>query len=229
MLSKKKKIEPELKTTPWGEKATSYLTKLLEQPYQPYQPTVQSPEARGYTPYVATPYPTGEVDVKRIIESPYYQGLKTQALTEEQEALNRLRRGSQLGGMLYSTPRLGAEAQLIGQTTSKLQTLLGQMAEQERQQNIARAYNEYVRTGNIAYNEHVRREAERLGMSDREYMEYLRQNPSALEKAGIATGLQAYAPWQYPMYVEEPTTFGQIMGMASPLISALLSNPQLFG
>lgn len=223
MQSKKKKIEPELLETPWQKEATSKLTDIMNQPYQPYQPTVQAPEAQGYTPYTYTPYPTGEVDVKRIMESPYYQGLKTQALTEETEAINRLRRGSQLGGMLYSTPRLGAEAEMIGQTTSKLQTLLGGMAEQERTANIQRAYNEYVRTGTIAYNEHVRREAERLKMTDQQYMEYLRQNPSVLEKAGVAQGLQQYAPWMYPAYEETPSPFSQIMGVLSKLAPLILT------
>ena len=223
MQSKKKKIEPELLETPWQEEARSRLTDIMGQPYQPYQPTPQFPEAQGYTPYTYTPYPKGEVDVRRIMESPYYQSLKTQALTTEKEAINRLRRGSQLGGMLYSTPRLGAEAQLIGQTTSKLQQILGGMAEQERTANIKRAYDEYVRTGMIAYNEHVRYEAERLGMSDREYMEYLRQNPSVLEKAGIAQTLLGYAPWQYPVYEETPSALSQILSTAGTLAPYILA------
>lgn len=227
MVSKKKKIEPELLQTPWQEEATTTLTDIMKQPYQPYQPTAQVPEAQGYTPYTYTPYPTGEVDVSRIMESPYYQAVKKGALTEEQEAVSRLRRGSQLGGMLYSTPRLGAEARLRGETTTKLQQVLGGMAETERQQNIQREYEQYNKAQDIAYSEHGRREAERLGMNQRDYAEYLRQNPSALEKASIASGLLGYAPWQYPLYEETPSLLSQILGFIQPMASAYLGAPRI--
>jgi len=173
MLSKKKKIEPELLTTPWSGQAVSTITRAMQTPYEPY--------------------PAGEVDVGRIMESPYYQSIKKGALTEEQEALNRLRRGASLGGMLYSSPRLGAEAELIGQTTTKLGQILGGLAEQERQQNIARSYQEWLRKA---------------------------QYP--VQQSQLAQLLLGYQPWYYPMYTEQPTGFGQFMDFASPLLSALI-------
>ena len=165
MQSKKRKIEPELLETPWQKETTTWLGEALKQPYEAY--------------------PAGEVDVARIMESPYYQAVKKGALTEEREALGRLRRGAQLGGMLYSTPRLGAEAKLGAVTTTKLQQILGGIAESERQANIAR-----------------------------EYAEHLRKQKYPLEMSQLAQMLLGYAPWQYPVYEERPSTLAQILGIA---------------
>lgn len=185
MQSKKKKIEPELLETPWQKRTTAKMEEWLGQPYEAY--------------------PAGEMDVGRILESPYYQALKTGALREETAGIGRLRRGAQLGGMLYSTPRLGAEAELIGGTTTRLQQILGGMGE-----------------------------AERVRGQEREYAEHLRKQKYPLEMSQLAQILLGYSPWYQPMYEEQRGGWGGALGGIlgalatgatgglSPLLGALL-------
>lgn len=64
--------------------------------------------------------------------SDFYQGMRTQALENLQNALTGTRQAAAAGGMLASTPRIGQEAQLQRQTANDLNTLLGGMYERER-------------------------------------------------------------------------------------------------
>ena len=221
MLSKKEKIEPELRQTPWQEKAVASVSKGMQQPFQAFQPA-----GKGFTPYTYSPYPAQETKVGRILESPYYQSLKTGALTEETEGIGRLRRGAQLGGMLYSTPRLGAEAKMIGGTTTKLQQILGGMAEAERTTEKERTYREFEKGGQVEYGEHLRGEGERLGITEREYAEHKREQNYPQEIAKLAQILLGYAPWEYPMYEETKTGFGDLLstlGKLAPMIIKALT------
>lgn len=193
----------------------------MQQPFQAYQPS-----GPGFTPYTYSPYPVQETKVGRIIESPYYQSLKTGALTEEAAGVGRLRRGAQLGGMLYSTPRLGEEAKMIGGTTTKLQQILGGMAEAERTTERERAYREFEKGGQVGYGEHLRGEAERLGITEREYAEHKREQDYPQEIAKLAQILLGHAPWEYPMYEETASPFIQIistLGKLAPMIIKALT------
>jgi len=224
MQSKKKKIEPELLQTPWQEQAITKIGEGLKQPFEPFRPEV------GHEPYAYKPYPVGETRVGRILESPFYKGVKAEALREEEAGVGRLRRGAQIGGMLYSTPRLGAEAELIGGTTSRLQQLLGGMAETERRTEKEREYREFEKGGEIAYREHLRAEAERLGMTELEYEEHLRKQKYPVQQSQLAQILLNYTPWAYPMYQEDPSAFSQIvetLGKLAPMIlTAIAGTPE---
>jgi len=180
MISKKKKIEPELLETPWQKRTTAKMEEWLGQPYEAY--------------------PVGETKVGRILESPYYQALKTGALREETAGIGRLRRGAQLGGMLYSTPRLGAEAKLIGGTTTRLQQILGGMAETERATE-----------------------------KERSYQEHLRKQKYPLEMSQLAQILLGYAPWMYPAYEETPSPFSQIIDVVGKLAPIILKAASVGG
>lgn len=207
MRSKKKKIEPELLQTPWQKPAVASILKGMQQPFKPFQPS-----GEGFTPYKYTPYPAQETKVGRILESPYYQALKKGALTEETAGIGRLRRGAQLGGMLYSTPRLGEEAKMIGGTTTKLQQILGGMAEAERTREKERAYREFEKGGQIGYGEHLRGEAERVGLGEREYQEHLRGQEYPQQTAKLAQILLGYSPWYQPTYEEKKSGLGGALG-----------------
>jgi hypothetical protein len=61
--------------------------------------------------------------------SPYYKGLKEEAARFEQKGVSDIRQRSQLGGMLYSEPAMGAEAEFRGITGTGLTKELGRLYE----------------------------------------------------------------------------------------------------
>ncbi|MBA7577583.1 hypothetical protein ES708_19436 [subsurface metagenome] len=61
--------------------------------------------------------------------SPYYKGLKEEAARFEQKGVSDIRQRSQLGGMLYSEPAMGAEAEFRGVTGTGLTKELGRLYE----------------------------------------------------------------------------------------------------
>jgi len=66
------------------------------------------------------------------MSSPYYQGIKEEAKTMTQDAIDLLRQGQQIRGVVASTPGMRAESNLrTGMNAKTLQTL-GQLYENER-------------------------------------------------------------------------------------------------
>jgi len=59
----------------------------------------------------------------------YYTGLKEEAETFKKEGISDIRQAGQLGGMLYSEPRIGEESRLIGQIGTGLTKELGRLYE----------------------------------------------------------------------------------------------------
>lgn len=153
-FTKKRKIKPEFLESPAQRRGREFLEGILGRPFEPYtgkrfaEYPYKEQLSRSLEQYISRQQPDiygiaqtqlektigGEIDP---FSSPYYGGIKSQLLREEQEGLNRLRRGAQLGGMLYSSPRQEAEAELIGQTTGKLMEVLGRLSEAERQRQLS--------------------------------------------------------------------------------------------
>jgi len=63
------------------------------------------------------------------LTSPYYKGLKEEAARFEQKGVSDIRQRSQLGGMLYSEPAMGVEAEFRGITGTGLTKELGRLYE----------------------------------------------------------------------------------------------------
>jgi len=59
----------------------------------------------------------------------YYKGLKEEAETFKEEGISDIRQAGQLGGMLYSEPRIAEESKLIGQIATGLTKELGRLYE----------------------------------------------------------------------------------------------------
>ena len=63
------------------------------------------------------------------LTSPYYQGLKEEAARFERKGISDIRQRSQLGGMLYSEPAMGVEAEFRGILGTGLTKELGRLYE----------------------------------------------------------------------------------------------------
>ena len=63
------------------------------------------------------------------LTSPYYAGLKEEAARFEEKGISGIRQRSQLGGMLYSEPAMGAEAEFRGMVGTGLTKELGRLYE----------------------------------------------------------------------------------------------------
>jgi hypothetical protein len=63
------------------------------------------------------------------LTSPYYKGLKEEAARFEEKGVSDIRQRSQLGGMLYSEPAMGAEAEFKGILGTGLTKELGSLYE----------------------------------------------------------------------------------------------------
>jgi hypothetical protein len=66
------------------------------------------------------------------LTSPYYRGLREEAEREQRKGVTDIRQGAELGGMLKSTPRLGAEGTFLAASKSNLLKQLGLLYETER-------------------------------------------------------------------------------------------------
>ena len=65
------------------------------------------------------------------LTSPYYAGLKEEAARFEEKGISDIRQRSQLGGMLYSEPAMGAEAEFRGVLGTGLTKELGRLYESD--------------------------------------------------------------------------------------------------
>lgn len=65
------------------------------------------------------------------LTSPYYKGLKEEAARFEEKGISDIRQRSQLGGMLYSEPAMGAEAEFKGILGTGLTKELGSLYESD--------------------------------------------------------------------------------------------------
>lgn len=123
--------EPELLTTPEQEEAITDLEELAEAPL-PTLPTLdlESLEAYGI----------GMEEIKKVLgeaydpfKSPFYQGLREASLREEEAGVSKLRRRSQLGGMVKSDPSRRTETEYRGGMGTGRTMMLGEMYETERE------------------------------------------------------------------------------------------------
>jgi len=63
------------------------------------------------------------------LKSPYYEGMKQEAASLTEEGIGGIRQAGQLGGMLYSEPRISEENRLRGDIGTGLLQTLGQLYE----------------------------------------------------------------------------------------------------
>ena len=84
------------------------------------------------------PYEIGLEKIKSVLggeynplTSPYYKGLKEEAARTEEKGISDIRQRSQLGGMLYSEPAMGAEAEFKGILGTGLTKELGRLYESD--------------------------------------------------------------------------------------------------
>ncbi|MBA7534452.1 hypothetical protein ES705_26698 [subsurface metagenome] len=142
--------EPELLTTEYTEPAMTALQELATT--TPTLPTVSLPGISGTEQQLLTQgmsliqqLMTGEMPeafqigmekIKSILggeydplTSPYYKGLKEEAARFEEKGISDIRQRSQLGGMLYSEPAMGAEAEFRGVLGTGLTKELGRLYE----------------------------------------------------------------------------------------------------
>lgn len=141
---------PELLTTPYTEPAMNALQELAGT--TPTLPTVSLPGISGTEKQLLTQgmslikqltsgempeaYKLGMEKIKSVLggeynplTSPYYKGLKEEAARTEEKGISDIRQRSQLGGMLYSEPAMGAEAEFKGILGTGLTKELGRLYE----------------------------------------------------------------------------------------------------
>ena len=141
---------PELLTTEYTEPAMGALQELATT--EPTLPTVSLPGPTGAEQQLLTQgmgliqelisgempeaFKIGMDKIKNILggeynplTSPYYQGLKEEAARFEKKGISDIRQRSQLGGMLYSEPAMGVEAEFRGILGTGLTKELGRLYE----------------------------------------------------------------------------------------------------
>jgi len=142
--------EPELLTTEYTEPAMTALQDLATT--TPTLPSVSLPGISGTEQQLLNQgmsliqqlmsgempeaFALGMEKIKSILggeynplTSPYYQGLKEEAARFEEKGISDIRQRSQLGGMLYSEPAMGAEAEFRGILGTGLTKELGSLYE----------------------------------------------------------------------------------------------------
>ncbi|MEA2016479.1 MAG: hypothetical protein U9O59_07250 [Actinomycetota bacterium] len=143
--------EPELLTTEYTEPAMTALEDLAYGE-APTLPTVNLPGVTGEESKLLSQgmslikqlmsgempeaYKMGMEKIKSVLggeynplTSPYYKGLKEEAARTEEKGISDIRQRSQLGGMLYSEPAMGAEAEFKGILGTGLTKELGRLYE----------------------------------------------------------------------------------------------------
>lgn len=141
---------PELLTTPFTEPAMTALEGLATT--APDLPTVSLPGISGteqqlldqgmslikelMSGEMPEAFRIGMDKIKNILggeynplTSPYYKGLKEEAARFEKKGVSDIRQRSQLGGMLYSEPAMGVEAEFRGILGTGLTKELGRLYE----------------------------------------------------------------------------------------------------
>ena len=141
---------PELLTTPYTDPAMQALQDLATT--TPTLPTVSLPGVSPEEQQLLTQgmgliqelisgempeaFKIGMDKIKNILggeynplTSPYYQGLKEEAARFEKKGVSDIRQRSQLGGMLYSEPAMGIEAEFSGILGTGLTKELGRLYE----------------------------------------------------------------------------------------------------
>lgn len=141
---------PELLTTEYTEPAMTALQELATT--APTLPTVSLPGTTGeeqqllkqgmgliqqlISGEMPEAFKIGMDKIKNILggeynplTSPYYQGLKEEAARFEKKGVSDIRQRSQLGGMLYSEPAMGVEAEFRGILGTGLTKELGRLYE----------------------------------------------------------------------------------------------------
>lgn len=141
---------PELLTTEYTEPAMTRLEELATT--TPTLPTVSLPGISGTEQQLLTQgmsliqklmsgempeaFQIGMDKIKSILggeynplTSPYYKGLKEEAARFEEKGISDIRQRSQLGGMLYSEPAMGVEAEFSGILGTGLTKELGRLYE----------------------------------------------------------------------------------------------------
>lgn len=142
--------EPELLTTEYTDPAMAKLTELMGKDVT--LPTVDLPKLSDAEKKLVAfgssiiekmmgagtpePYEIGLEKIKSVLggeynplTSPYYKGLKEEAARFEEKGISDIRQRSQLGGMLYSEPAMGAEAEFKGILGTGLTKELGRLYE----------------------------------------------------------------------------------------------------
>jgi hypothetical protein len=136
--------------------------------------------------------------------SDYYKGMREQMLQEEQQGLSQLRRGANLGGMLYSEPRMRHEGDYLSGQAAQRQSLLGSMFENERSRqqqaaNQALQYAQYPDLRDVGKIQAAMTygEAPRSAEMDKLLFPYQYQVPLLQQ---IYDSYRYYMPQQYPTY-----------------------------
>lgn len=172
----------------------------------------------------------------------YYKSLRDEAMANNTDAVKQVRRGAQLGGMLYSQPRVQAEGDVASSTARGLNTTLAGLAENERARKLS-AVPTAMSVGQQIDNQPVLSMSaisqfspllQAIGQAplDFNYSEFLREQDYPFKKSQVANSLlqNGQASYYYP-----PTNYSQVASsQASPFIqggasifSSLLGN--LFG
>jgi hypothetical protein len=229
MKDKKKEIKPQMLETDWQKRARSRIEELSKQPYQrypteerfaefPYQQQLQG-TLGDYINRAPQPlHQEAESQLMGTLQgdydprtSPYYKSLREQALREEQEAVNRLKREGVATGMLQSSPYVRAEAELRGDTASKLSELLGGMYENERGRMIE-AVPQAMEVGQYQEGQPLQTAQAISAISP--ILKQLMEEPKAFDyqqfkeeqawpyavQVPLLQQLLGYAPWYMPQY-----------------------------
>jgi hypothetical protein len=235
---KYEQVNPTLQETEGQKKAREYLSNSLTTgatPYDtsnrvadlPYEQQIrgqlesyagrEAPALYGQAENVLSNTLTGGYDPNT---SQYYQGMRESAQLNNQDALNQYGRQQYLTGNLRSTPTDVGQARLIAEQNANMNTLLGQLANQERGYQV-QGINQAMQLGQLQ----DRMGADTLGayaqispllqqteqaQKDAEYQEFLRQQNYGIDISKFL--MQTPVKYTTPHYRQVDTN-GNIIGV----------------
>ncbi len=219
-------VKPELMYSPAQQQARDYLSESLSRGPQAVQAeTAANPfadqlqqQAQAYGQRDINPlYGQAQDVVSQTLtggfdptSSQYYQGFREQQDLNLADALNRYGREQFLGGGLRSTTTDVGQARLIAENQAARNTLMGQLAMQERQnqlaavgqaQSLGQAQDQFAR-GKIDVLSEIggQLQGDQQAVLDRQRAEQLRQMQQQNDLAQLLFTEQA--PWAFPQYQE---------------------------
>ena len=189
-------------------------------------------------PATGKSFAAGEEELGKVLRgeydprtSPYYTGLKTEAMTNLEEVIDQIRGQKAAGGEFFTSERIGEEQKAGRDVAQNLNTMLGQMFEQERARTfaalpLAMQYDEYAQTTApmakmtaASTFGALPRQIEQADL-ERKYQDFVNTKQRQLTMAGLSPGVTQPYEYGQSKFEEYGTPTAKVVGT---LINAIIT------
>ena len=218
----KKKELPgaKLKETPWAPGMRNFLSELmnrdLDYPRQRFAP-MSSIEKEGLASLSDIMEGKSFRDPRT---SPYYQGIREEAVANTERGASALRHRQNMGGMFRSSPGVRQEGEYRSAENAKLLQALGSLYEAESARD-----NPYTRLNAAMTYGSLPRQIEQATLNA-EYNDLMQEllAPYTLQ-APLAESMMNYAPWQQRSFYLDPDKAGLVLRSLGSGLTGMFSMP----